>query len=156
MFRNFKSAKYSDELYQLQKLCHVSLLYVHPMVGCICYEGGIKYDLRVIDVKIIKKYLKLHNRIVQVALHDHPSTIGEVKLLTHKFFKYLIDNEAEDLGNVILFYLKERGSDDAFRKLYETSYGGHDLDDWLALTSDDLMWNDFDTNFLHFINKWAT
>ena len=156
MFRNFKSAKYSDELYQLQKLCHVLLTHVHPMVCCMDYEGGTKYDLRVIDYKNIQKYLKLHDRIVQIALYDHPCTIGEVKLLTHKVFKLLFDDEVEPLGAQILWYLEERISDGEFRLLYETSYGGHDFDDWMSLATDEQRWtNDLNANsFLHFINKW--
>lgn len=155
MFRNFKSAKYSDELYQLQNLCHVLLTHVHPMVCCMAYESGNKYDPRVIDYKNIQKYLKLHDRIVQVALYDRPSTIGEVKVLTHKFYKLLVDNEPQPLGNTIVSYVSERRSDDEFRKLYETSYGGHDLDDWLSIAPEELVWVDFD-KILQLINRWAT
>ena len=138
MFGNFKSAKGSDEFYDLQKLCFVMLSHIHPMVSCMEYEGGINFQLRRADHQNIIDYQKLHHRIVEICLYDRPSTVGEVKLLHQRLLNLFVKKGIVPLGNSIVSYLSYRHMDPIFKKLYEKSYDGKDLEDWLSLLPQNL------------------
>ena len=158
MFQNFKSAKGTEEFYNLQSLCFVLMSHIHPMVSCMEFEGGVSHPIRVIDQKNVNAYFKLHKRIVEICLYDKPSTIGEVKLLHHNFFSLLVEKGIAPLGNSLAGYISDRRSDSSFRKLYEDSYDGKDFDDWLSFVpgnveTGETFFVDFD-KLLMLVQKW--